>query len=50
MSYTLGYVRKESPPKLYGIPAYLVDFDNQIIFRPGYVNGFKNKVKNSTIS
>lgn len=50
MFYTLGYVRKESPPKLYGIPAYLVDFDNQIIFRPGYVNGFKNKVKNSTIS
>ena len=50
MPYMLGYVRKESPPKLYGIPAYLVDFDNQMIFRPGYVNGFKNKVKNSTIS
>ena len=50
MPYILGYVGKESPPKLYGIPAYLVDFDNQIIFRPGWVNGFNNKVKNSTIS
>ena len=50
MSYILGYTRKESPPKLYGIPAYLVDFDNPNIFRPGWVNGFKNRVKNSTIS
>ena len=50
MPYILGYRRKESPPKLYGIPAYLVDFDNPRIFRPGYVSGFGNKVKNSTIS
>ena len=50
MPYILWYTRKESPPKLYGIPAYLVDFDNPSIFRPGWVNGFKNKVKNSTIN